>query len=79
MLIFELKIDGSEICAFSIDWIDLFRRRDFIEIVSNDINIDDVFVVWFCPIFKWIFNEEVNNEIVFLDCSLILSALCFWW
>lgn len=33
-------------------------------IVSNDINVWDVLSVKFWLRFKWIFNKDVNNEIV---------------
>ncbi len=74
---FEFRFDGSWICAFPTGWI-ILLERDWMEIVSNDINTDDVFIVRFWPIFKSIFNAEVNNEIVSFDWSLIWSAICFW-
>jgi hypothetical protein len=48
----KVKFDGIRISAVpTCCWIVLLKR-DFIEIVSTNINASGVFIVKFCPIFK---------------------------
>ncbi len=74
---FVFKFDGIRIWAFSICWISLFGNNS-IDVVSNDMKTDEEFISIFWPIFKWIFNAEVTNEIVFIISSEIWFAACFW-
>ena len=71
------KFVGIRIREFSTDWMDLFER-DWIDIVSTDIHIDDVVMVEFWPIFKWIFNADVVIDSVSVACVDIVFAACFW-
>ena len=77
LLVFELKFDGIWIWASPTNSTRLFER-DWIDSVFNDINTWDVFITKSCPIFKWIFNVEVNNDIISLAWLTISFANCFW-
>ena len=72
-----LRTTGSWMRAFPTDWMVLFAS-DCTEMVSNDMNTDDVLIVRFWPRLRWIFKAEVNNEVVSLLRAVICSAICFW-